>query len=928
MCIDAGSSRLNINLLLLGRPHLTRSIKAAAYNLPAQMATIHIEARKNRDDLSSFIRQGISRRLQIEGASDDLMQHIQTTIEQKAKGMFLWANLMLEILQCQTTEDDICDSLRTAPEGIDDMITETLKVYSSMFRGREAEEFNTILAWLSRAARPLTLAEIDAALRRLSPAASRVLSLEDRMRNTYATLLDTIRDDGLSTALLQSRQQSVPSRSIPETTTVAFAHASIAEYFQKGKGKFSKRKTVARVGVVRHEAELSVLRTCLEVFVRPGNGGWLESSKALQLYAKHNWFFHLREVQEIDQSTQPVQEFVLEKSASSDLMFLLHQFLNDEVTIRQWSCNTPWDFYDETKTGTISRFLQRLAGIQIQRFSSPLESWIEMCVKRPGTIFVPVAKVCAKEGLLGSWLPEPTMRTVAQIRAIAEGDDTLETLPDKPPFETIIKAAKWADLEANAVWNRKLAVCLRNCGHVERSIEYFERALELDYNLVEARSGLATAYREQGYFTKVIDLEIMNAGILQRRIADTHGAEEHIAIHQKQLCVSFQVVARTYQRLENTPMALRYWRKAAKTGHIQDWAISWYLTLLAETATEARWEETYRLFHNLHITENTDGQSRLTTYMHNNMWPERQSGSFFAMAATAAKETGSFSWLVEAYDAAIAAALEKSHMLILTLKLNLFKLYAEYIYDFSKAETLVEEIAEVASVSHAAPLHELEKCKEAVAKSFCRICIRRTLQSGQEDMEDYQLGRVVDLFESGIQPLGLAEKIIWGEDTHVFLALLQRLTGQIETATLTLRPYMAKCMEIMLEAPDQKEAAQWMLGSSLVAMGCHDDGIALLRDVHASHGWSCDGCLQEITGDCVADMCQYCLEIFCQDCMRSIQLPRLTRFCLQGHSPLSIDPTLIVQHDNQIQFRGTAMDIEECLSKITEDWGLNDSEGA
>jgi hypothetical protein len=110
------------------------------------------------------------------------------TIETKAQGMFLWANLMLEILQHQTTEDDIRSSLDSAPLGTDDMITEILKVYSSILKRREGEEFNTILAWLARAARPLTLAEIDAVLRRLSPTAAKVLSLEQKLRDTYSQL--------------------------------------------------------------------------------------------------------------------------------------------------------------------------------------------------------------------------------------------------------------------------------------------------------------------------------------------------------------------------------------------------------------------------------------------------------------------------------------------------------------------------------------------------------------------------------------------------------------------------------------------------------------------------------------------------------------------------------------------------------------------
>lgn len=98
------------------------------------MATIHVEASKTKEDLSNFIRQGIARRLQLEGATNGLVDHIQSTIEERANGMFLWANFMLEILKCQTTEDAIRESLRTAPDGINDMITEMLKVYSSMFK--------------------------------------------------------------------------------------------------------------------------------------------------------------------------------------------------------------------------------------------------------------------------------------------------------------------------------------------------------------------------------------------------------------------------------------------------------------------------------------------------------------------------------------------------------------------------------------------------------------------------------------------------------------------------------------------------------------------------------------------------------------------------------------------------------------------------
>jgi hypothetical protein len=68
--LDSGSLKLNISLLLLGRPHLTHSISVAAYNV--KMATIHIEPPKSKDDLTRSIKEGIARRLQLQGATDDL----------------------------------------------------------------------------------------------------------------------------------------------------------------------------------------------------------------------------------------------------------------------------------------------------------------------------------------------------------------------------------------------------------------------------------------------------------------------------------------------------------------------------------------------------------------------------------------------------------------------------------------------------------------------------------------------------------------------------------------------------------------------------------------------------------------------------------------------------------------------------------------
>jgi hypothetical protein len=65
---------------------------------------------------------------------------------------------MLEILKWRPTEANTRCQIASAPKGIEDLMTEGLKAYGSIIESKDAEELNVILAWLSHADLPLTIA--------------------------------------------------------------------------------------------------------------------------------------------------------------------------------------------------------------------------------------------------------------------------------------------------------------------------------------------------------------------------------------------------------------------------------------------------------------------------------------------------------------------------------------------------------------------------------------------------------------------------------------------------------------------------------------------------------------------------------------------------------------------------------------------------
>ena len=150
-------------------------------------------------------------------------------------------------------ENKIKDCLDKAPKGLTEMIHHVLENLSASIDDEDAAaELNQILGWIAAADRPLQLQEVKAVVQLKNEDGEENLILEEYLRTTYASLFSLAREDGMTTADLQSGSSPEATGDElvstadgrddvdhptdfdydPYTTTVAFCHASIGDYFR------------------------------------------------------------------------------------------------------------------------------------------------------------------------------------------------------------------------------------------------------------------------------------------------------------------------------------------------------------------------------------------------------------------------------------------------------------------------------------------------------------------------------------------------------------------------------------------------------------------------------------------------------------------------------------------------------------------------
>jgi hypothetical protein len=309
----AGNAR--IQLAMVGRPQWGDYISEA---LEADVPTIHVTSEKNSADIVRYIGNSIRKSSTLKRVSAKLRDEIVEKLSTGGQGMFLWVDLMLQVLLKKKSESAVQKSLDEAPKGLKEMLHHVLERFSLDSTEEDAEYLNELLAWTTCAQRPLKLGELDAILKLQSQEGEGMLLFEDALRGRFASFFSLTRADRRSTGELQSKPRSVIDsddeqedpihekgfedvenvtvfHSNPGTTEVTFCHASIGDFFRdESEGKVSAGDGYPVIVVDFNQARISVLKKCLELFCvdelvdQLQNGG-----RSLVYYARYKWQAHL-----------------------------------------------------------------------------------------------------------------------------------------------------------------------------------------------------------------------------------------------------------------------------------------------------------------------------------------------------------------------------------------------------------------------------------------------------------------------------------------------------------------------------------------------------------------------------------------------------------------------------------------------------------
>jgi tetratricopeptide (TPR) repeat protein len=933
---DMQTARLQI--VMVGRPEVFADLEDALEETPP---IIRVNQWKNGDDIANYVESAVKKSRALSRAPQSLREEIIKTMVRNAQGMFLWAYQMIQELSKHSRANDIRECLRRAPKGLYEMFRHVLESFSASLLEEQSEDLNTILAWVACAARPLHLGEIDAILRLKSPEGDGVFGLESMLREQFASFLNVVREDGLTTADLQvvgdsllrgftgehedEKEKDVQDESNfdsnPLTTEVVFCHASIGDFFRaENEGKRSAKPGCPAVGVDIVASRVNTFRTCLQLICNKDTFSSLGQSPSLRDYALGFWDEHLKSTARHAKT--------LDGRDRDEIGTLLLKVLSDEHHIAEWSGLKTDKFLTPDILHAILAFLEN----DEFRESLPAETrdWVNAAMANPAELFVPVARLAAVKWLQDPiWDPCICMGLIYRIITMLKGEP-IDQLPECPSAETIISVAEWAGLEKAAEWHRRLAMCLREFTHFEEAKEHFQIALDLDDQLLSARAGLAIIHTKQKQHEKSLELYKMNLSIMENLLQSgkTGDKEDPHSVEVADVVDCFNCIAQESLSMGDKQSALIYSRKAVEMSKEEHSSLFSYIQIVAEDKNRDN-QEIMHLLKSMDVNVKDHDYTHLTQCLFEKA-NQGYVGVFYMTIASAAKSAGELEWLENAYERAIVVARKQQKSVIaFSLIATLADLYMAYDNKETNGLDIWKAIIYFPGTFMQGNL-QMKLLQTIVCKNCGIYLLTAALEAGRDTAK---ASRYIEMLEDickhkGQHLEGIDETLT---DNHVgaFLGRWYYLNGQEAKARPYFLPYIRRAVlaDGKFHDPMNEYNMYYAFAHVLLGVGDDSNAIAVFLGPHLRLGWLCAGGCGRMGEDYTGvSVCRHCTADLCDDCAQQLDEGKtlmINGYCRPNHSRLRIPPAAKIPESGEVCLGDEIIPWKDFVAPIKRQWGLN-----
>ncbi|KAI9829183.1 MAG: hypothetical protein M1826_005778 [Phylliscum demangeonii] len=836
--------------LLVGRLDLNKNIEEI---MERQVPMIEVSARKNSEDIDNYIASSIKKSVTLRKVSEALRQEIITKLREGADGMFLWVNLMITEIATKRRPDSIRQALNQMPKGLSAMIFHVLERLSSTLEPEAIEDLNKLLSWVTCAARPLTLGELDLAVTLQSVSQDGFINLEDDLRNQYASLFTMVREDGKTTEDLQTgaRRDEVafademfndgqgPTEagatsvqdgaeekaeddeitSDPDTTIVRLGHASLGDYLRREQDQHG-----VAVGINVNRSELAIAKTCMALLC-DGPMFMKSRSSSLAAYAASFWQHHLRRVDLSKVTAEDKQEVVR----------LLLKLFREPESVKRWVVPGPihdtW-LYENEATDCVQRWLSDEAVLDL--LDPEVRAWSPATGTRfTEELFKPVAMVLARQWLQGGGYSLMCYTFIdaylRKIEGLLDKTQLQSASSSAKPVDVdrIITVAQWAQLEKDAMWYAKVGVVLRLTGNINSAIEFGTKAIEKDDKLAVAYTDLARSY----------DLGLRHETSIQYALKsqELSTAEED----RDRYIMNAYEIARRYQVLGRVDAAVAYLGGEMKERRLDVQCSKLQIRLLLESG---KYAEAFALLRQLEAEElaGEGGYSTLVQCFHDD---EDDNGVDMSDYVThqslrrAAQTVHETAYLNHCYELAILAAKQKGEV---GLWARMRTCHGQFLWelnlDLPRAIRIWEQIVHHAAVANK---HDtaLAKARRLASEELSMVEFSQALAAHRAGTDCAPFVAAMERLaaEPGATtttrayPSPALDDPYGSDNAALVLAAFYRIQGRPEEARARLRSKVIRALDILTDDDEENDADGFaQLSHTLYRFG---------DDVNAAAAW-------------------------------------------------------------------------------------------